>query len=189
MFLVRAFHHGAILVNTKAGISTPKDLEGKRVGVNRGYTVTTGVWARGVLQQEYGVDLNKITWVLSGDEHVAEYRPPRTWCRSRRARRWPTCLSPANWSRAIGVDVDHPGRQALDRQCAGSGARRRCATRGHYPINHTHRRSRTICSRRDPGARGRRVRGLRRIEAHVSRAPESRADREADGGGQGAPDG
>mgnify|MGYP006196305171 CR=1 FL=1 len=50
--------------------------EGKRVGVNRGYTVTTGVWARGVLQDEYGVDLSKVTWVLSGDEHVAEYQPP-----------------------------------------------------------------------------------------------------------------
>ena len=73
IFLVRAFHHGAILANTKAGIRTPKDLEGKRVGVNRGYTVTTGVWARGVLQEEHGVDLSKITWVLSGDEHVAEY--------------------------------------------------------------------------------------------------------------------
>jgi 4,5-dihydroxyphthalate decarboxylase len=57
IFLVRAFHHGAILVNTKAGIRDPKDLEGKRVGVNRGYTVTTGVWARSILQDEYGVDL------------------------------------------------------------------------------------------------------------------------------------
>src|SRR5262245_62412456 len=74
VFLVRAFHHGAVLVNTKAGISRPKDLEGKRVGVNRGYTVTTGVWARGVLQNEHGVDLSKITWVLSGDEHVAAYK-------------------------------------------------------------------------------------------------------------------
>ena len=73
VFLVRGFHHGAILVNTKAGIRSPKDLEGKRVGVNRGYTVTTGLWARGVLQEEHGVDLSKITWVLSGDEHVAEY--------------------------------------------------------------------------------------------------------------------
>src|SRR5213083_859027 len=77
IFLVRAFHHGAILVNTKAGIRTPKDLEGRKVGVNRGYTVTTGVWARSVLQDEHGVDLGKITWVLSGDEHVAEYRPPK----------------------------------------------------------------------------------------------------------------
>src|SRR5438067_10178412 len=76
VFLVRAFHHGAILVNAKAGIRTPKDLEGKRVGVSRGYTVTTGVWARSILQDEYAADLSKITWVLSGDEHVAEYRPP-----------------------------------------------------------------------------------------------------------------
>ena len=57
IFLVRAFHHGAIVVNTKSGIRTPKDLEGKRVGVARGYTVTTGVWARSVLQHEHGVDL------------------------------------------------------------------------------------------------------------------------------------
>ena len=63
-------------VNARAGIGDPKDLEGKRVGVNRGYTVTAGVWARGVLQDEYGVDLSRITWVLSGDEHVAEYRAP-----------------------------------------------------------------------------------------------------------------
>src|SRR3982074_2159012 len=74
IFLVRAFHHGAIVYNTKAGITGPKDLEGKKVGVNRGYTVTTGVWARGVLQTEYGVDLDRVTWVLSGDEHIAEYR-------------------------------------------------------------------------------------------------------------------
>ena len=77
IFLVRAFHHGAVLVNTKAGIRTPKDLEGRKVGVNRGYTVTTGVWARSILQEEHGVDLGKITWVLSGDEHVAEYRSAR----------------------------------------------------------------------------------------------------------------
>jgi len=45
VFLVRAFHHGAILVNAKAGIRTPKDLEGRKVGVNRGYTVTTALEA------------------------------------------------------------------------------------------------------------------------------------------------
>src|SRR5262245_57026162 len=60
VFIVRAFHHGAILVNSKAGIAKPKDLEGKKVGVNRGYTVTTGVWARSILQEEHGVDLSKV---------------------------------------------------------------------------------------------------------------------------------
>src|SRR5680860_651174 len=76
IFLVRGFHHGAILHNIKAGIKTPKDLEGKRVGVNRGYTVTTGVWARAILQDQYGVNLDKITWVLSGDEHVQSWQAP-----------------------------------------------------------------------------------------------------------------
>src|SRR3954466_13483825 len=73
---MRGLHHGAILKHTGAGIASPRDLEGRNVGVNRGYTVTTGVWARGILQHEYGVDLKRITWLLSGDEHVAEYRPP-----------------------------------------------------------------------------------------------------------------
>ena len=76
VFPMRAFHHGAIVHNTQAGIRSPKDLEGRRVGVNRGYTVTTGLWARSILQHQYGVDLNRVTWVLSGDEHVAEYQPP-----------------------------------------------------------------------------------------------------------------
>ena len=68
IFLVRDFHHKAIRYNVNSGIKTPQDLMGRRVGVNRGYTVTTGVWARGFLQSEHGVDLSKITWVLSGDE-------------------------------------------------------------------------------------------------------------------------
>jgi 4,5-dihydroxyphthalate decarboxylase len=76
VFLVRGFHHGAVMRLDSGPIEHPKQLEGRSVGVNRGYTVTTGVWARSVLQDEYGVDLSRITWVLSGDEHVASYRPP-----------------------------------------------------------------------------------------------------------------
>ena len=57
--IVRQFHHGATLVNTKSGVKVPKDLEGKRVGVNRGYTVTTGVWARGIMAQEYGLEIGR----------------------------------------------------------------------------------------------------------------------------------
>jgi 4,5-dihydroxyphthalate decarboxylase len=69
VFPVRAFHHGAWVYNTKAGISGPKDLEGKKVGM-RAYTVTTGVWARGILASEYGVDMSKVTCVLADEEHV-----------------------------------------------------------------------------------------------------------------------
>jgi 4,5-dihydroxyphthalate decarboxylase len=76
VFLTRNFHHWAAFHHAEAGIRSPKDLEGRRVIVNRGYTVTTGLWLRGILKSEYGVDLGKITWMPTDDEHVAEYRAP-----------------------------------------------------------------------------------------------------------------
>jgi 4,5-dihydroxyphthalate decarboxylase len=136
VFIVRAFHHGAILASAKAGISRPKDLEGKRVGVNRGYTVTTGVWARGVLQDEHGVDLSKITWVLSGDEHVAEYRPPANVVPIEPGKKMEDMLVSGELAAAIGVDVKSPDVKPLIPNAleAGLAALRQ---RGHYPINHT----------------------------------------------------
>jgi ABC-type nitrate/sulfonate/bicarbonate transport system substrate-binding protein len=135
VFLVRAFHHGAILVNTKAGIARPKDLEGKRVGVNRGYTVTTGVWARSILQEEHGVDLGKITWVLSGDEHVAEYRPPANVVPIEPGKKMGDMLASGELAAAIGVEATSPDVKPLipDALDAGLAALRRT---GHYPINH-----------------------------------------------------
>jgi hypothetical protein len=119
IFLVRGFHHGAIRVRPTADVTGPKDLEGRAVGVNRGYTVTTGVWARGILREDYGVDLDKVTWVLSGDEHVTEYRPP------------PNVVPDGDLSEdvVIGADTDDPPLLAED----GYGW---LTTRGWYPINH-----------------------------------------------------
>jgi ABC-type nitrate/sulfonate/bicarbonate transport system substrate-binding protein len=135
VFLVRAFHHGAILVNAKAGIRTPKDLEGKKIGVNRGYTVTTGVWARSILQDEHGVDLNKITWVLSGDEHVAEYRAPANVVPIEKGKSMGEMLAAGELPAAIGVDANSPDVKPLIPNAleAGLAALRQ---RGHYPINH-----------------------------------------------------
>jgi 4,5-dihydroxyphthalate decarboxylase len=135
VFLVRAFHHGAILVNTRAGIRTPKDLEGKKVGVNRGYTVTTGVWARSILQDEHGVDLSKITWALSGDEHVAEYRAPANVVPIDKGKSIADMLAAGELAAAIGVEVNAPDVKPLIPNAleAGLAALRQ---RGHYPINH-----------------------------------------------------
>jgi 4,5-dihydroxyphthalate decarboxylase len=135
IFLMRAFHHGAIKYNTKSGIKTPKDLEGRRVGVNRGYTVTTGLWARSVLAHQYGVDLGKITWVLSGDEHVAEYRPPANVEPIEKGRKMSDMLASGELPAAIGVDIDHSDVKPLiagPREAAYQALR----TTGHYPINH-----------------------------------------------------
>jgi len=135
IFLMRAFHHGAVVHNVKSGIRTPKDLEGKRVGVNRGYTVTTGLWARSVLANQYGVDLDKITWVLSGDEHVAEYRPPANVVPLEKGRKMADLVVSGELPAAIGVDVDHPDVKPLianPKEAAFAALR----DTGHYPINH-----------------------------------------------------
>ena len=135
IFLVRAFHHGAIVHNTKAGIRSPKDLEGRKVGVNRGYTVTTGLWARSILQHQYGVDLNTITWVLSGDEHVAEYRAPANVVPIEKGKKMEDMVASGELVAAVGVEMKHPDVQPLipNAQEAGFEALRRS---GHYPINH-----------------------------------------------------
>jgi ABC-type nitrate/sulfonate/bicarbonate transport system substrate-binding protein len=135
IFLVRAFHHGAILYNTTLGIGGPKDLEGRMVGVNRGYTVTTGVWARSILQHEHGVDLGKITWVLSGDEHVAEFQPPSNVVPLEKGKTLEAALAAGELAAAIGVQVEHPDVAPLiaDAERVGFEA---LARSGHYPINH-----------------------------------------------------
>ena len=136
VFPMRAFHHGAILYNTTTGIRSPRDLEGKRVGVNRGYTVTTGLWARSILQHQYGVDLNRVTWVLSGDEHVAEYQPPSNVVPIEKGKKMEEMLVSGEIPAAIGVQVDSPDVKPLipNPREAGFAALRE---RGLYPINHT----------------------------------------------------
>jgi 4,5-dihydroxyphthalate decarboxylase len=75
VFLMRRFHHGGFLVRPDAGIRTPKDLAGKKVGV-RAYSVTTGVWTRGIFVNEYGLDSSKVTWVVDDEEHVTSLKLP-----------------------------------------------------------------------------------------------------------------
>lgn len=75
IFVVRRFHHSGLLVRPDAGIKVPKDLEGKKVGV-RAYSVTTGVWTRQVLMDEFGLDSSKVTWVVDDEEHVTQLKLP-----------------------------------------------------------------------------------------------------------------
>lgn len=72
-FVVMARYQHPYLVTTKD--LSPKQLEGKRVGV-RSYSVTTGAWIRGILADDYGVDLSRIQWITYEEAHVAEFRDP-----------------------------------------------------------------------------------------------------------------
>jgi len=72
-FVVMARYQHPYLVTNKT--LSPKELEGKRVGV-RSYSVTTGAWIRGILAEDYGVDLSRIQWVTFEEAHVAEFKDP-----------------------------------------------------------------------------------------------------------------
>ena len=75
VFPSRAFRHGFIAINKKSGITKPKDLEGKRVGVPL-YTMTAAIFIRGLLQHEFGVDFEKIHWVQGAVNHAGAHGKP-----------------------------------------------------------------------------------------------------------------
>jgi 4,5-dihydroxyphthalate decarboxylase len=80
------FHHRSIAYNAAKGDLAPGDLAGRRVGV-RTYSQTTGVWVRGILQHEYGIELDKVIWVTFDDSHLAEYRDPPNCERAPKGKR------------------------------------------------------------------------------------------------------
>jgi 4,5-dihydroxyphthalate decarboxylase len=69
------FQHHCAGYNRDFGHLDPKDIEGRKVGV-RTYAQTTGLWVRGVLSHEYGVDLSKVTFYTVGEGHLEEYTDP-----------------------------------------------------------------------------------------------------------------
>jgi 4,5-dihydroxyphthalate decarboxylase len=74
-FLMRHFHHSGMICRAGAQIGTPADLHGKRVGV-RAWSVTTGVWMRGILAEEHDLDIDRVNWIVDDEEHVASLRLP-----------------------------------------------------------------------------------------------------------------
>jgi len=75
VFPSRVFRHGYIFINTRAGIHTAKDIEGKRVGLPL-YTQTAALWLRGHLAHQFGVDLSTIHWVQGAIEEGGTHGKP-----------------------------------------------------------------------------------------------------------------
>ena len=67
VFPSRFFRHSCIYVSAKAGIKTPKDLIGKKIGVPE-YQMTAPVWIRGILSEHYGVPVDSVTYYTGGEE-------------------------------------------------------------------------------------------------------------------------
>jgi len=71
------FQHPFLVYNATRGELRPGDLKGRRVGI-RSYSVTTTMWLRGVLMNDYGLDIDTVKWVTSEEAHVAEFKDPPT---------------------------------------------------------------------------------------------------------------
>jgi len=104
------FQHGHALYNAKAGKLAPRDLNGKRVGI-RSFTTTTGAWLRGILANDYGVDLNSIDWVTFEDAHVAEFQDNTE--RAPQGKQIVQMLVDGELDAVLGEKSEHPGLKPL----------------------------------------------------------------------------
>jgi 4,5-dihydroxyphthalate decarboxylase len=69
VFPHRRFRHSYLFVGRDAGVGSPRELEGKAVGL-RTWQTTAGVWTRGILKDFYGVDIRSIDWVTQDEEDI-----------------------------------------------------------------------------------------------------------------------
>jgi 4,5-dihydroxyphthalate decarboxylase len=145
--VVARFQHGHALYNAKLGTLTPADLNGRRVGI-RSFTTTTGAWLRGILANDYGVDLNSINWVTFEDAHVAEFRD--TTVRAPHGKEIIQMLLDGELDAVLGEKVDRPGLKPLFPDAAAE-EKAWFAKHDVLPINHMVVVSETL-SRTEPEA-------------------------------------
>ena len=130
----RGQHH-TLAYNPENGSLRPQDLNGKRVGL-RSYSVTTATWVRGILAQDYGVDLDSVKWVTFEDPHVAEYKDPPTATRAAAGKEIARMLLEGELDAAVlGDKLPDPRLKTLIPD-AEEVARAWAAKNGGVPINH-----------------------------------------------------
>jgi 4,5-dihydroxyphthalate decarboxylase len=131
--VARGQHH-TIAYNPERGALTAAGLSGKRVGV-RAYTVTTGVWVRGILKEQYGVDLDSIEWVTFEDPHLAEFTDPPAIKRAPAGKNIAQMLLDGELDAAIVGDKLPDPR--LEHLIGDHEAAAKAWAKAHgYPINH-----------------------------------------------------
>src|SRR5712671_2487517 len=126
------FQHAYALYHARSGELTPRDLNGKRVGI-RSFTTTTGAWLRGILANDHGVDLDSIDWVTFEDAHVAEYRDPTK--RAPAGKQIVQMLIDGELDAVLGEKSEHPDLRPLFADAAAA-ERSWFAKHKVLPINH-----------------------------------------------------
>jgi 4,5-dihydroxyphthalate decarboxylase len=130
------FQHHCAGYNSDFGHLDPKDIEGKRVGV-RTYTQTTALWIRGILRHEYGVDLDKVTWMTLGDGHLAEFTDPPNCERLPKSASIPQLMLDGELAAALlGEDMPKDVRVKTLVPDAHAAAKDWFAREGVVPVNH-----------------------------------------------------
>src|SRR6201985_858317 len=102
--------HAYRLITAKQGTLTPAGLNNKRVGI-RSFTTTTGAWLRGILANDYGVDLDSIDWVTFEEAHVAEFRD--TTARAPQGKQIVQMLVDGELDAVLGEKSEHPDLKPL----------------------------------------------------------------------------
>ena len=140
--VVARFQHTYAVYRAELGHLKPRDLEGRRVGI-RSFTTTTGAWLRGILANDYGVDLNLINWVTFEDAHVAEFRD--TTVRAPEGKAIIQMLLDGELDAVLGEKVERPGLKPL---FADAAAEEKSWFAKHQvvPINHMVVVSKTLSS-------------------------------------------
>jgi 4,5-dihydroxyphthalate decarboxylase len=133
--VMRGFHHGALVCRQDSPITGPQDLIGKRVGV-RAWSQTTGVWVRGILLEEYGVDHRQTTWITAEDAHVASYVDPPNVQRIADGADLPTMLLSGEIDAAIALGGLPAGATRPVIADAEQAAAAWFGRTGIYPVNH-----------------------------------------------------
>jgi 4,5-dihydroxyphthalate decarboxylase len=142
------FHHKSIAYNAEKGDLSPADLAGCRVGV-RTYSQTTGVWVRGILQHEYGVDLDRVTWVTFDDSHLAEYSDPPNCQRAPKGKKLVDMLLDREIDAAIlGSNMPRDPRLKTLVPDADAAALAWSKKYGITPINHMYVVKQSLCRAR-----------------------------------------
>jgi 4,5-dihydroxyphthalate decarboxylase len=124
-----------IAYNPERGHLGPSDLNGKTLGV-RAYTQTTGVWVRGILAEDYGVDLGSINWVTFEEGHVAEYNDPPNVRRAPEGKQLVQMLLDGELDAAIVGDKLPDARLKPLIPDPETANRKWSETHGGVPINH-----------------------------------------------------